>query len=65
MKIILAFLFIVILVSLSTAQSKEINIIPKPNLVEVRTGTFTLSLKTVIVASGPEDVAIAREAAEL
>lgn len=44
---------IVILLLTSVSGAAEITIIPQPNKVEKRTGTFTFNAETVIVADGP------------
>jgi hexosaminidase len=49
MKLILSSLFIVMLFSFSSAQSNEINIVPKPRTVNYGTGKFTLRKDTKIV----------------
>jgi hexosaminidase len=60
MKIhVLALFFAVILVSLSLAQTPQVNIIPKPKLVRQESGYFQLSRKTEIVIENKDDQPLA------
>jgi hexosaminidase len=61
MKLISSILFVLVLVVLSSGQSSEINIIPKPNSVLVGKGSFVLSAKTKIYAKNDSH----REAASI
>jgi hexosaminidase len=54
MKIILAFLMIVLVSSLLIAQTSDLNIIPQPNSVEMGNGRFVISKETRIVAKDKE-----------
>jgi len=49
-----------LLISLAVAQANQINIIPKPSSISSQNGSFKLNRKTVMIASRPEDKAMAK-----
>ena len=57
---IATFYIATLLVVTATAQKTEINIIPKPQLIETRDGAFQLRPETRIVAKGRDSKAIAQ-----
>lgn len=60
MRFFIALLFVIAFSSGLRAQTTAINIVPRPNSVEVVAGSFKLGRKTVIMASRPEDKSIAQ-----
>ena len=58
MKIqILALFFTIVLVSLSSAQSLQIDIVPKPQSIKFGTGSFVFSTRTVVVTKKNDEIA--------